>query len=90
MNLICTLSTFKTNNGMLPESTLKISPYGKEIELWSGKSILSYIIPKNINLSMKNSSYDTLSNDELNTKHPNSELCNAIIKFQYDCIEMVC
>ena len=66
MNLICTLSTFKTNNGMLPESTLKISPYGKEIELWSGKSILSYIIPKNINLSMKNSSYDTLSNDELN------------------------
>ena len=66
MNLICTLSTFKLNKGQLPESTLTINVYGKNIELWSGKSILSYIIPKNINLSMNNASHDSNPDDDLN------------------------
>ena len=63
MNLICTLSTF---NGMMPESTITNNVYGEEVELWSGKSIISYIIPKNINLSMNNNSHDANPVDELN------------------------
>ena len=66
MNLICTLSTFKTNNGKLPESSININVYGEDVELWSGKSILSYIIPKNINISMNNALYDNIPDDELN------------------------
>ena len=40
MNIICNLSTF---NGILPDPTITISPDGKEIQLWSGRDILSYI-----------------------------------------------
>tara|TARA_Y100000817_G_scaffold175199_1_gene136826 strand:+ start:4024 stop:8607 length:4584 start_codon:yes stop_codon:yes gene_type:complete len=60
MNLITTLSTF---DGVLPESTMKVNLHGKEVPYWSGKSILSYIIPNNINLVMTNDSYDTLNED---------------------------
>ena len=55
MNIICDLSTF---NGVLPDNDKSIVRNGKEIPLWSGHSILSYIIPKNINLKIPNSSYD--------------------------------
>ena len=58
MNLLCTLSTY---DGTIPEPTITIDLNGKDVPMWSGKSVLSYIIPKNINLTMKNNSYDTKS-----------------------------
>ena len=61
MNLISTLSTF---NGMMPKSSMSIDVGGKKIEYWSGKTILSYIIPKHINLTMTNDAYDTLKEDD--------------------------
>ena len=60
MNIITTLSTF---NGILPDSTMKVNLNGKDVHYWSGKSILSYIIPNNINLVLTNDSYDTLDED---------------------------
>ena len=58
INIISQLSTF---NGTYPESDNNYEKYGKVIESWSGKCILSYILPENINLEMKNSSYDNIS-----------------------------
>ena len=63
MNLICNLSTF---NGLIPEPSIKINLSNQEIPYWSGKDILSYIIPKNINLTMENDAYDKQKNDKLN------------------------
>ena len=63
MNLVCGLSTF---DGSLPESTKSINVSGKEVPLWTGRSILSYIIPKNINLSMENASYDADPDEFMN------------------------
>jgi len=63
MNIICNLSTF---NGILPESSRTLNISGEDIELWSGKAILSYILPKNLNLVMDNSSYDNNTKDEFN------------------------
>ena len=57
MNLTSTLSTF---NGVMPESSITI----EKVEFWSGKSILSYIIPKHINLTMTNDAYDNLKEDD--------------------------
>ena len=64
MNLLCNLSTF---DGTIPESSNKINVNEKEIPLWSGKDIISYIIPDIINLKMNNNSYDNLKNELLNT-----------------------
>tara|TARA_B100000214_G_scaffold342192_1_gene289814 strand:- start:2250 stop:6836 length:4587 start_codon:yes stop_codon:yes gene_type:complete len=61
MNLITSLSTF---DGSLPDSSMKINLHGKDVHYWSGKKILSYIIPNNINLEMTNDSYDTLNEEE--------------------------
>ena len=36
------------------------------VEYWTGKSIISYIIPSDINLTMENASYDNNNNDKLN------------------------
>ena len=55
INIISDLSTF---DGSIPDSDNNYEIDGKEIPLWSGKSILSYILPDNINLEMKNSGYD--------------------------------
>ena len=42
---------------------------GINIPLWSGRSILSYILPNNINLEMVNNSYDNFTSiDKNNTK----------------------
>ena len=68
INILSDLSTF---DGSLPEPDNKYLKNGKSIDLWSGKSILSYIIPKNINLVMKNSSYDNISS---NTEDPVKKL----------------
>lgn len=59
MNILCEVSTF---DGFLPEPSYKIG----ETEFWSGKQMVSYIIPKNINLTMENASYDNNKNDKLN------------------------
>jgi DNA-directed RNA polymerase II subunit RPB1 len=64
MNLLCNLSTF---DGTIPESSNQINVNEKEIPLWSGKDIISYIIPDIINLKMNNNSYDNLKNELLNT-----------------------
>ena len=61
MNLISTLSTF---NGMMPDSTMSVDANGKNVEYWSGKSILSYIIPNHINLTMENDAYDNLKENK--------------------------
>ena len=66
MNLVSTLSSFKRKGGMIPEHSLDIDVFGEKVKLWSGKDIMSYIIPESINLSMKNSSHDTNSDDYLN------------------------
>ena len=66
MNLVSDLSTFKKYGGQLPEKTITINTKGKDVHLWSGKDIVSYIIPDNINLIMKNDSHDTRPEDDLN------------------------
>ena len=63
MNILSTLSTF---DGTIPESSKKLNLGGEDIHYWSGKKILSYIIPKNINLVMTNDSYDNLKEDAIN------------------------
>jgi DNA-directed RNA polymerase II subunit RPB1 len=70
MNIICNLSTF---NGILPEPSRKINPSGEDIPLWSGRDILSYILPKNLNVEFNNNSYDN------NVDDPFNDILNKII-----------
>ena len=63
INIISQLSTF---NGIYPKPDNIYDKNGKIIELWSGKCILSYIIPDYLNLEMKNGSYDNISSDNKN------------------------
>ena len=49
MNIICECSTF---NGILPEPSYEING----VKFWSGKKIISLIIPKHINLTSENAS----------------------------------
>ena len=63
MNIICGLSTF---NGVLPEPSYKVDYNGEKISMWTGRDMLSYIIPDNVNLEMENGMYDSDSNDFLN------------------------
>jgi DNA-directed RNA polymerase II subunit RPB1 len=56
MNIICSLSTF---NGVYPKPDKTMNRGGYEIELWSGRAILSYILPENVSLKMPNGMYDT-------------------------------
>tara|TARA_Y100000817_G_scaffold314769_2_gene315017 strand:+ start:383 stop:4972 length:4590 start_codon:yes stop_codon:yes gene_type:complete len=58
INIITDLSTF---DGSIPKSDNSYEYNGMKILLWSGKSILSYILPKNINLEMINNSYDNFT-----------------------------
>jgi DNA-directed RNA polymerase II subunit RPB1 len=66
MNIISTLNAFKTKNGALPDNSINMDVYGENVKMWTGKDIMSYIIPESINLTMKNSSFDTNSDDFLN------------------------
>ena len=52
MNIICDLSTF---GNPIPKPKHSKTINGKTIKLWTGKQVLSYILPKNINLEMENS-----------------------------------
>ena len=63
MNLLCNLSTF---NGIIPKPEITLDQNGSNLEMWTGKQILSYIIPKNINLHQHNSSYDNNDDDDMN------------------------
>ena len=73
-----------TFDGILPESTVKVNLHGKEVPYWSGKSILSYIIPNNINLVMTNDSYDTLNEDT-----PIKDQMNKVIIENGEIIEIL-
>ena len=64
INIISQLSTF---NGYYPKADTTYEKNGNIIESWSGKCILSYILPDHINLEMKNGSYDNVSTDDSNS-----------------------
>ena len=55
INIIADLSTF---DGSLPKPDNSVEYNGENIPLWSGRSILSYILPDNINLEMTNGRYE--------------------------------
>ena len=63
MNLVCNLSTF---NGFIPNPEITIDQNGSNIEMWTGKQIISYIIPNHINLEQTNGSYDNNPDKEMN------------------------
>ena len=63
MNLLCNLSTF---NGFIPKPEITLDQNHSTLEMWTGKQILSYIIPDHINLNQENSSYDNNSDDNMN------------------------
>ncbi len=67
INIISDLSTF---DGSYPKPDNVCDVNEQRIEYWSGRSILSYILPDNINIEMTNSSYDNNidSNDETSLK----------------------
>ena len=68
MNIICDLSTY---NGACPRSDKSVIVNGEEIPLWSGRRLLSYILPEIVNLDMPNNSYDNNKSlpagEEINT-----------------------
>jgi DNA-directed RNA polymerase II subunit RPB1 len=70
MNLVCNLSTFK---GFIPEPEILIDD---RLPMWSGKQILSFIIPNNINLKQENESYD---NEPVDVKNM-VEIIGGVIK----------
>ena len=55
MNIICDLSTC---NGVCPKNDRYTMVQNDKVPLWSGKCILSYIIPDSIQLEMPNDTYD--------------------------------
>ena len=52
MNILCDLSTF--GNKPFPEPSINENIDNKNIILWSGKQVFSFILPENINLEMEN------------------------------------
>ena len=77
MNIICNLSTY---NGTLPEPTKTINIKDTDIELWSGRDILSTILPSNLNVVINNSSYDNNTEDGFNDKLNKIVIENGQIK----------
>jgi len=73
MNLVCTLSTFK---GQIPKPEITLDRNGSSIEMWTGKQVMSFILPDNINLRMENGSYDNNPIDEKNIV----EIINGSVK----------
>jgi DNA-directed RNA polymerase II subunit RPB1 len=63
MNVICTLSTFR---GSLPDPEITLDQNGHDIDYWTGKQVMSFILPDNINLTMENLSYDNNPDPEKN------------------------
>jgi DNA-directed RNA polymerase II subunit RPB1 len=73
MNILSQLSTFR---GTIPNSDYNIKIGDKECEFWTGKSILSFILPDIINMNTPNSNYDNVPIDEKNI----IKITNGIIK----------
>ena len=63
MNILSQLSTFR---GVIPEADYNIKLGEKTCEYWTGKSILSFILPNIINMNTPNSNYDNIPIDEKN------------------------
>ena len=70
MNLICNLSTFK---GFMPEPEIMLDD---RLPLWTGKQVLSFIIPDNINLKQENGVYD---NEQIDVKNM-VEIIEGVVK----------
>jgi DNA-directed RNA polymerase II subunit RPB1 len=77
MNIICNLSTY---NGVLPEPSRTINIKGIDIPLWSGRNILSSILPNNLNVVINNNSYDNNTSDPFNDKLNKVVIENGKIK----------
>jgi DNA-directed RNA polymerase II subunit RPB1 len=73
-NMLCTNSMF---TGMIPRPVVEQGP----IKKWSGRQLLSTIIPKNINVEMANSSYDEdkPDKDENFVRIQNGEILGGVI-----------
>ena len=65
MNIISNLSTY---NGVLPVPSRTINIKGIDTPLWSGREILSYILPNNLNVVINNNCYDNNTSDQFNDK----------------------
>ena len=63
MNIISQLSTY---DGSIPEPDNIINNNNNIIEYWSGKQLISYILPKSLNLKMKNNAFDNNPNKNIN------------------------
>tara|TARA_Y100000389_G_scaffold194254_2_gene224014 strand:- start:1110 stop:5657 length:4548 start_codon:yes stop_codon:yes gene_type:complete len=63
MNILSQLSTFK---GTIPEADYVVKMGDKDCKFWTGKAILSFILPSIINMNTPNSSYDNVPIDEKN------------------------
>jgi len=63
MNIVCDLSTF---TGQIPEPDITLDKNGTTIELWTGKQVMTFIIPDGVNLEMKNQSYDNNPDKDMN------------------------
>jgi len=70
MNIFCDLSTF---TGIYPEADKYVIRNSVKIPLWSGKCILSYIIPNSVNLTMPNGLFDNYK-DSVSAENNKSDL----------------
>uniref|UniRef100_A0A6C0D0H6 DNA-directed RNA polymerase II subunit RPB1 n=1 Tax=viral metagenome TaxID=1070528 RepID=A0A6C0D0H6_9ZZZZ len=67
MNIITSLSTF---DGTIPKPKYSYKYKDNKVELWTGNQVLSYILPKNINLTHKNYSWSE--------NNPNDDIINIV------------
>ena len=81
INIVSDLSTF---NGVPPKSDLSFERNGEQIPMWSGRRILSYILPDNINLEMKNGTHDNFT-----SKQDNPSVKQELLKKNNDKINIV-
>jgi len=63
MNMLSPLSTFK---GFIPEPEITIDKDGTPVDMWTGKQVMTFILPDNINVRMANATYDNSPIDEKN------------------------
>ena len=76
INIVSDLSTF---NGSLPEPDYSVEKNGETIKLWSGKAVLSFIIPDNVNLQAKNGVHSDVQRKEA-TKGELSEKSRQLVE----------
>ena len=75
MNMICNIKTTDEFTGKLPAADF--SPPNYPVKIWSGKKILSIIIPDTVNLSMKNKSYDDRNKNSI--KENTIKIINGVL-----------